>query len=87
MLVIASHALADFNFDSEQLLFEDGEIPQTVCTTVSVTRDDILEEEEMHDISLSSNDEDVIIGVQFVTQIFITNFDGMDAQSSYIVFD
>ena len=75
--VTSSHALADFNFTSEQLMFAAGQGPQTVCTTVNIIRDDVLEEEEIHDISLSSNEIDVIIGAQSVTQLVITNFDGM----------
>ena len=68
---------ADFNISDVQLIFEAAQGPQTQCTNASITRDSVLEDPEIHSVSLNSTDSDVNLGPQSVTRLFIANFDGM----------
>ena len=68
---------ADFNISDVQLIFEAAQGPQTQCTSVSITRDSALEDQEIHSVTLNTTDTDVNLGPQSVTQLVIANFDGM----------
>ena len=69
--------LADFRLSPMELIFEPAQGPQRQCATVNITRDDLLEDQEIHEIALNSTDVYVNLGIQSATQLIITNFDGV----------
>ena len=68
---------ADFSLASTQLLFDAAQGPQTVCTTVTIAIDNIIEDQEIYDLTLNSSDVDVLIGTLSVAQLVIANTHGM----------
>ena len=71
------YSFADFNLASTQLLFDAAQGPQTVCITVTIVIDNIIEDQEIYDLTLDSSDVDVLIGTLSVAQLVIANAHGM----------
>ena len=70
------HTAADFFPFTETLIFTEGESGRELCHNILINNDDILEETEIYNISLTSTDTDVTINDNTASLMIIDQIDG-----------